>query len=164
MLPLVLVLSFAFAAPARAVQVAYRATPLGGDLWVYEYGLDAFPYETGYGVTVYFDPELYAELEAGAAPDADWDALAVEPDPNLGEDGFYDAEALRDQPSVSAALEVTFRWLGQGAPGPQPFEVREPPPSFGAIETGTTVAPEPGACGLGVAAIGTLLATRRAAG
>jgi hypothetical protein len=164
MLLLALLLSFALAAPARAVRVAYRVAPIGAGMWVYEYGLDGFSYEAGYGFTVYFDPDLYADLVAAPAPNADWDPLAVEPDPDLGEDGFLDAEALSDQPSVSDGFLVAFRWLGEGTPGAQPFEVREPAPSFGTVETGTTILPEPSACGLGLAALGTLLATRRSVG
>jgi hypothetical protein len=158
-----LALCAALAAPAAAVEIAYFAAPApGAGRWTYFYALDEFPYDAGYGFTVYFDPELYADLDPNPlAPGEDWDAISVEPDAQLGEEGFYDAEALVDLPSVAASFSVSFRWLGAGDPGAQPFEVREPAPSFGVVESGISVAPEPGACGFGAAALVALAATRR---
>ncbi len=139
------------AATARAVEISADAqnvadTQVGHDRWRYEYRLDEFPFDAGYGFTVYFDPELYTALQVSApAPGADWDAIVRQPDAALGSDGFYDAEALFDDPSASAVFRVSFEWLGTGTPGEQSFEVREPEPSFAVVESGTTIVPEPAA-------------------
>lgn len=159
---------FAMAAlPARAVEVSYfprdvADVVVGEDRWTYQYSLDEFAYDAGYGLTVYFDPDLYVDLDPSpAAPNAHWDAITVEPDANLGDDGFYDAEALVDLPPIGGAFTVSFVWLGAGPPGAQAFEVREPAPSFATVLTGTTVLPEPGSSALGACALCALIATRR---
>lgn len=138
-----------FAPSAHAVEVSYSThnvadTSLGHDRWRYEYRLDEFPFDAGYGFTVYFDPELYTALQTALpAPGSDWDAIVLEPDAGLGSDGFYDAEGLFDDPSANAVFRVSFEWLGTGTPGDQPFEVREPEPSFAVVQSGTTDVPEP---------------------
>ena len=154
------------AAPARAVEIAYTAVDLadaqpGVDRWLYRYQLDEFLYGAGYGFTVYFDPDLYAELDAGALAPDQWDPVVADPDVNLGAYGYYDVEARVSAPSVATAFTVSFRWLGAGTPGPQPFEVREPDPSFDVVESGTTVVPEPAAFSLGACALAALVRTRR---
>lgn len=157
------------AAPAAAVIVSYVPRNLpdelpGEDRWQHQYRLDTFPYDAGYGFTVYFDPGLYADLDpTPPSPGPDWDALGFEPDPNLGEPGFYDAEALVGDPATSAVFTIAFRWLGEGTPGPQPFDVREPAPSYAVVESGTTVAPEAGGVLAGASALAALAARRRAA-
>ncbi len=134
---------------AYAVELSYAArnladTEQGHDRWRYEYRLDEFPFDMGYGFTVYFDPELYAALEtAPLAPGPDWDAIVGPPDINLGSDGFYDAEALVGDPSANVVFRIDFEWLGVGTPGEQAFAVREPDPSFAVVQSGTTVVPEP---------------------
>ncbi len=137
------------AGSAQAVEVSYGVsdlidTQLGHDRWRYEYRIDAFPFDAGYGFTVCFDPELYTDLQMSLpAPGSDWDAVVRQPDVGLGSDGFYDAEALFDDPSAGAAFRVSFEWQGAGTPGEQDFEVREPDPSFAVVQSGTTVVPEP---------------------
>ena len=134
------------AAPARAVQVYYTVENLSGNRWLYVYELDRFPYATGCGFTVHFDPELYEDLStAQPAPGSDWEPAVVQPDAGLGADGLYDVEALYDDSTSAAVFRVSFDWLGVGTPGDQPFEVREPFPSFATVESGTTLAPEPAA-------------------
>jgi hypothetical protein len=159
----------ALAAPAGAIVVSYQATDVadavpGEDRWVYRYWLDEFPFAAGYGFSVRFDPALYAALDASpATPSAQWDAIAIEPDANLGDDGLYDAEALADAPSVNATFTVSFVWLGEGTPGEQPFDVREPAPSFAVLpgESGTTVLPEPAQSALTAGALASLALRRR---
>ena len=139
------------AGSADAVEISATAQNLadaqpGHDRWRYEYRLDAFPFDAGYGFTVYFDPALYTDLQVAApAPGVDWDAIVRQPDTGLGSDGFYDAEARFDDSTTTAVFRVSFEWLGAGTPGAQPFEVREPAPSFAAVASGTTTVPEPAA-------------------
>lgn len=140
----VVLLALSSAGAAHAVEVTASREHLGGNRWLYEYELDAFPYATGYGFTVYFDPEQFASLTVAApAPHADWNAVVLQPDPGLGAEGYYDAQALFDDATVDTVFRVSFDWLGIGLPGPQPFEVREPEPSFDVVESGMTVVPEP---------------------
>ncbi len=139
-------LALCCATPARAVQVYFTTQNLGGNRWLYAYRLDEFPYAAGYGFSVYFDPELHAALAtAPPSPGSDWDAVVVQPDVGLGSEGLYDAQALYDDSTHLAVFRVSFDWLGAGTPGDQPFEVREPSPSFAVVESGTTFAPEPAA-------------------
>jgi hypothetical protein len=139
-------LALSSAAPAHAVEVAASVQNLGGNRWQYAYRLDEFPYPAGYGFSIYFDPELHASLATEQpGPGSDWDAVVVQPDLGLGSDGLYDAEALYDDSTPDATFRVSFDWLGGGTPGAQPFEVREPGPSFEVVESGTTVVPEPAA-------------------
>lgn len=140
------VLALHSAGAAHAVEVTAGREHLGGNRWLYSYELDEFPYTTGYGFTVYFDPEQFAALATAApGPGTDWNAVVLQPDVGLGAEGFYDAQALFDDPTVDAVFRVSFDWLGIGLPGPQPFEVREPAPSFDVVESGTTIVPEPAA-------------------
>lgn len=149
--PAALCLLALVAGSAHAVEISADAqnladTQLGHDRWRYEYRLDEFPFDAGYGFTVYFDPALYTALQVAApAPGSNWDALVRQPDAGLGSDGFYDAEALFDDPSANAVFRVSFEWLGAGTPGAQFFEVREPEPSFAVVASDTTVVPEPAA-------------------
>jgi hypothetical protein len=132
------------AGSAQAVEVSYTVQNLSGNRWLYAYRLDEFPYAAGYGFSVYFDPELYASLSTALpGPGSDWDPVVVQPDPGLSSDGLYDAEALFDDSTPDAVFRVSFDWLGGGTPGAQSFVVREPSPSFAAVEEGTTFAPEP---------------------
>ena len=68
---------------------------------------------------------------------ADWDVIAIEPDLNLPDDGFYDALAIVENASLADPFSITFTWLGEGTPSIQPFVVYEP--GFNAIETGVAV-------------------------
>lgn len=157
------------AAPAGAVVVTYFPRDLadavpGEDRWEYAFQVDDFAaYGAGYGFTVRFDPDLYVALDPAPHSPPQWDAITAEPDPNLGDDGFYDAETLVDAPNAAAVFRVSFVWLGTGAPGAQPFEVREPSPSFEVVESGTTVLPEPARLPLGATVLAALAATRRMA-
>lgn len=148
------------AGSARAVEVSYFVTDLPdapgtGDRWLYEYTLDAFPFDAGWGFSVFFDPALYAALEpAFPGPGSAWDPITLEPDPGLGAFGVYDAEALVDAPPAAAVFRVRFEWLGLGDPGEQPFEVRDP--SLAPVESGTTSVPEPAVLWLEAGAIAAL--------
>ena len=56
---------------------------------------------------------------------ADFDLLTVQPDFNLSSNGFYDAQALRNNPSFADPFKLRFVRLGTGGatPGAQPYTV-----------------------------------------
>jgi hypothetical protein len=163
-------LAAASAGTAGAVEISYRVQDLpdtlpGSDLWRIEYRLDDFPYEAGYGFTIWFDPALYEALQdPPPAAGPGWDALVAQPDPFL-DDGYYDVEASIDSPSVSSAFVLTFAWLGSGSPAEQPFEIREP--GLEVLEEGLTVPapePSPAAGPAGLVGLAALAARRAGAG
>lgn len=134
--------------PAYAITIAFEATDLadvnpGEDLYRYSYTLSDFPYPADFGFSVLFDPNLYDALESlppsvGSA----WDVIAIQPDPGLPDDGFYDAMALVSFPTELTGFAIDFIWLGAGTPGSQPFVVYDD--SFATIVSGQTVlVPEP---------------------
>jgi len=156
----------AMAPAARAAAIRYEAADLvdatpGEDLWLYRYRVEGAAFPAGNGFSVLFDLGLYEQLVAGAAPNADWDVLALQPDPLLTSDGLYDALAPVGPASLADRFEVSFVWLGVGTPGSQSFELYDG--SVQTIESGlTTPIPEPATAvtlALGLVALG---ARRRA--
>lgn len=112
-----------------AASVTFTVTPLGGVNWRYDFVVtnDALsvPIEE---FTVYFAPDRYSNLVAGPTPG--WDMLVVQPDPLIPDDGFYDGLVLSPVGIVPGASQagfaVTFKYLGTGSPGAQPFEIVDP--------------------------------------
>jgi len=151
---------------ARAAAIRYEAANLvdatpGEDLWLYRYRVEDAVFPAGNGFSVFFDLGLYEQLVAAAAPNPDWDVIAIQPDAGLVSDGFYDALAGVGPASLADRFEVSFVWLGVGTPGSQPFVLYDE--SFQTLESGrTTLIPEPSTAvtlALGLVAIG---ARRRA--
>ncbi len=152
LLALLLAAPFAsLALPAAAITIIFETTDLadvtpGEDLHRYSYTLSDFPYATGFGFSVLFDPNLYASLESPPpAVGSDWDILSIQPDQGLPDDGLYDALALADLPTELTGFTIDFLWLGAGVPGSQPFVVYDA--SFAPVESGQTV-PESGTLAL----------------
>ena len=115
----------------------------GQDHWQYRYAVSGYTFDVDHGFSVYFDPALYANLDDPPAVNADWDSIAVQPDPALPSEGFFDALALTSGASLADPFVVAFTWLGSGgtAPGSQPFTVNQFD-AFGELsilETGRTV-------------------------
>ena len=121
----------------------------GRDLWEFTYEVEGYAFPAGQGFTIYFDWNLYAELQPAlttAFNVPDWSVLAVQSDSLLNADGFYDALTLRDSPATSGPFKLTAVWLGSGQPGPQPFEIYYP--GFQPLVQGmTTPIPEPSHAG-----------------
>ncbi len=140
---------------ASATVISFDATNIAGNTWEYSYTVEndslAVDIEE---FTIFFDLGIYENLVIGTAP-AGWDPLAIQPDPLLPDDGFYDALALGVGIASGASLggfTVQFDFLGAGAPGSQFFNILDPF-TFDLLDSGETV-PAPG---VGVPAPGALL-------
>jgi len=166
--------TFAGAArPAGAGVIEYEARDLpdvlaGQDLWEYEYFLSGFVFGLNEGFTIYASDTLYRELVIPAAPGADWDAVAFEPDVVLGSAGGYDALAQVPAPSLVGPFVLNFVWLGAArGPGSQPYEIYalDPQGALTVIDEGRTVSrsvPEPAVLGLmGLAGVAAARFVRR---
>jgi hypothetical protein len=129
-------------AAARATIITFEAIDLtdvvpGENLYRYVYSLDAFPYDAGYGFSIYFPFFLHTALESPPpAVSADWDVLSLQPDWGLPADGIYDALALVSEPATLSGFTIDFVWLGSGAPSSQFFLVYDS--AFNPVESGQT--------------------------
>ena len=96
-------------------------------LWQYTYAVSDFVFDTDYGFTIFFDYQLYTNLEdPPPSVNSEWDTIVWQPDlsiPGGGDDGAYDALALADGASLADSFTVSFVWLGSGTPGAQSFDV-----------------------------------------
>ena len=123
----------AYVPPPPGIAVTFRfevvdladTTP-GQDLWEYSYQVTGLSLTAGQGFTIFFDLSLYTLLQ-NPPPfvNADFDLLVAQPDLALHSNGFYDALALRNNPSFADLFKVRFVWLGTAgtAPGAQPYTV-----------------------------------------
>lgn len=60
---------------------------------------------------------------------ANWDAVSIQPDPGIPDDGFYDAKSslLGISPDNSlGGFGVQFEFFGVGVPGSQRFDIIDP--------------------------------------
>ena len=159
-----LFLLLVFVSTGRAAFVTYAATDVadtlpGQDLWEYAYTVGLADFSAGEGFTVSFDRHLYALLQSPPPfVNANWDPLTIQPDLALNSNGFYDALALRDNPSLADPFKVQFVWLGSGQPGSQPFTIYDR--QFQVIAQGSTV-PEPSTLLIGFCIPAALLLTCR---
>ena len=157
-----------YVAPAPAISVTFRfavvdladTTP-GQDLWEYSYQVSGLTLTAGQGFTIFFDFNLYKLLQSPPPfVNADFDLLTVQPDLNLNSNGFYDAQALRNNPSFADPFKLRFVWLGTGTPGAQPYTVYNADFST-QIQGQTTSVPEPSALALLLAALGAFAVRKR---
>jgi hypothetical protein len=137
-LPVILICADAFisTAGAQTADIVYSTTELSSDAsagtstWQYNYtitnttpGGAALPAIDEF--TIYYALGTYSDL-AVASSSSNWSSLVAPPDPILGADGFFDAEAndagLPAGASV-ANFSVDFTFLGKGTPGSQLFNI-----------------------------------------
>ncbi|MEO7318217.1 MAG: PEP-CTERM sorting domain-containing protein [Chthoniobacteraceae bacterium] len=156
----------AFVRPAPEIAVTFRfevvdladTTP-GQDLWEYRYTVSGLTLTAGQGFTIFFDFNLYTLLQnPPPLVNADWDPITVQPDLALHSNGFYDAQALRNAPSLADPFRVQFVWLGSAGTTPSSQPVTVYNADFSTQSQGQTV-PEPASLALLLAAA-TLLARR----
>jgi hypothetical protein len=139
-------LTLLFAQVAQATTVSYQATQVGGSTWEYDYAVTNDSLGANIGeFTVFFTPGQYQSLQVQSSP-GNWDPLAIQPDPGLPDNGFFDAAALDAglAPGATASgFAVRFQWLGSGTPGSQPFDIVDPNNFAVPLESGNTVAAVP---------------------
>jgi len=128
---------------AFATTITYDVNNISGTTWTYDFevfndslssGLEEF--------TVFFEVNAYQNLSVVATPSG-WDPLAIQPDPTLPDDGFFDALALTAGGLVPGdslgGFIVQFDFLGIGTPGSQAFDVVDPV-TFATLDSGFTQA------------------------
>lgn len=141
-----LVISLSFLAlPVQAATIRYEASDLadvnaGEDLWRYRYQVSDQSFLTDSGFDIFFDVAdgyLFDDLNSPTTPNGGWDVISIQPDPVLPHDGFLDALALVDNPSLTDSFFIDFIWRGVGAPASQRFEVYDN--NFDVIDSGLTI-------------------------
>lgn len=124
---------------SHATVIEYSVTNIAGNTWEYTYSVenDTLVIEE---FTIFFEVGLYENITPSATP-VDWDPLAIQPDPGLPDDGFYDALALGSgigQWDSLGGFSVQFDFLGLDTPGAQAFDIVDPV-TFDILDFGTTV-------------------------
>jgi hypothetical protein len=154
--------------------IQYQATDINPTvgLWQYNYFVSDTTFTVNEGFTIFFDYHSFSNLQnPQPAASSDWNAIALQPDLNLPDNGAYDALALVNNPPLTATFQVQFDWFGSGAPGSQPFTINQFDSAGNLVtvlETGNTVpltppstVPEPRAGLLFIVGAGALLLSRR---
>jgi hypothetical protein len=150
----------ALSGQANATIIEFEVTQVATNQWRYDYFVTNDSLAGSIDeLTIWFDLGQYSNLTSASSPSG-WDPLAVQPDPLLPDDGFFDVLALGSGVAPGQSLggfSVLFDWLGTGVPGAQLFEVIDPE-TFLATDSGSTrprvvtppvtSVPEPGTLGL----------------
>lgn len=145
-LALAAALSIAALLPAaRAADVQYTVTPLGGTQWRYDYVVTNTDLPALDEFSIFFDRTSFASLVVAASP-AGWSSIALQP--TASQDGLFDSLALNNslaQGASQGGFSVSFSFLGTGTPGAQAFQVVDPFNNNAVLQTGMTIAaiPEP---------------------
>jgi len=115
-----------------APTLSYELFQIDGTQWQYNYTLfndSEFIIEE---FSVWFDYNLYSELQLQSTPDvsAEWDEWISQPNSDFAANGLYDPFALTGnevQPGETiSGFAVSFNWLGSGSPSSQPFDIIDP--------------------------------------
>ena len=128
-------------------EIRYDITDLGSGRWQYTYEVKNINLPSGIEeFTIWFDYGLYENIliETKEPLALEWDELVIQPEPLLGDDGFYDALSLSGPIFTGESIKgfaVSFDWLGQDLPASQFYEIINPA-TFETIDSGFTT-PEP---------------------
>jgi hypothetical protein len=153
--------------------ISYQAEEFGGGRWEYTYEVDNFSLLVNSQpaaikeFTIWFDLGLYSNLVVTtAAPLSNtWDQIVWQPEPVLHDAGGFDALAMLINPGIGVGqsvkgFSVSFNWLGQGSPGSQRYEIINPI-TFGTIDAGDTIIPEPASAAIMILGAVWMAAKRR---
>jgi hypothetical protein len=141
---------FIYITPVSATIITTELSNVGGNSWQAEYTVDNNTLGSNIEeFIIWFDLGLYNNISIVSAP-IGWDALTIQPDPMLPDDGSYDMLALNLGISSGDFLDgfnITFDWLGGNASMSQYFEIIDPN-TWSIIDSGqttiaTTAVPEP---------------------
>ena len=129
--------------PRQTHRLSYTATDISGSTWEYNYTITNNLTVNLTEFTTFFTLGQYTNLDVLSAP-GNWEggggALAINPDPSLPADGFFDAEASDAGLAPGASqggFSVEFTYLGTGTPGAQLFNFVDSS-SFATLEAGNT--------------------------
>ncbi|MHA4871888.1 PEP-CTERM sorting domain-containing protein [Duganella sp. PWIR1] len=106
----------------------------------YVYHLDAAT-QAGYGYTLYFDADHYADIDAVTPAGSDWFATVAQPDSGAALPGLSSLLALNGIAAGLNQFEVSFTWLGASTPGPQAYEQFDD--QFNVVANGYTILAAP---------------------
>jgi PEP-CTERM motif len=143
-------LGLAAAMPTHATTVRYDLSLVSGTTWQYNFSVTNDSLATSIDeFTIFFDQTLFSNLLLVSAP-VGWDPLAIQPDPGLPQDGYFDWLALSTgigQGQSLGSFRVRVNYGGNGAPGSSLFNVIDPK-TFQTLDEGFTTAtvtaiPEP---------------------
>lgn len=128
------------AIPAHATIVTFDVANVAGNAFEYTYTVENNTLSVDLEeLTIFFDVALFTNLSSPGAP-AGWDPIAIQPDPGLPADGFYDALALVAGIAPGGSLggfSVRAEFRGTGTPGAQPFDIVDPI-TFALLDSGLT--------------------------
>ncbi len=107
---------------AKAITIEYTALNQGSGAWQYSYYLSGNTFNQYQGFQIYFDFNLYSNLDVfPSAPNADWGLVTYNPSALFSINGVYDAIALVNNPSLTDPFVISFDWSGVGQPSAQDF-------------------------------------------
>jgi len=112
------------AGSTSAGTIQFQVTPLGGDLYQYNYVVSGITFQANEELDIRFDPSLYGTLSNGLAPSG-FDLALLQPNNPPGVFGDYSALAEIANPSTAGPFSVEVVFFGPGQPGTQPFFVKQ---------------------------------------
>jgi hypothetical protein len=146
---------------SNATQVSFSVNPLGSGRWQYDYTVSNLSLSQPIKeFTINFDAAACSDLAVVTPSPTGWNAIVLQPDAFLHDDGAYDALHSGSgilTGNVVSGFSARFDWSGTGTPGSQYFQIVDPV-TFATIDSGWTI-PEPAT--LGLLALGCLALTTR---
>lgn len=109
---------------AGSVYSQYTVEALGGNAYRYTYNVSG-DFLANQALEFQFSAGHYIFLDAGIAPNSDWDGLIFQPNNPPGADGVWSLLALIDNPATSGLFTIDFQWGGPGIPTSQHFYVNQ---------------------------------------